>query len=146
MKKIFLLITSIILFSTNCFGEIKAKVYKNITFENINAKSNTRQLIGTGIIEITCDEEDIGSAVRLDFLKIGYITNKKNWLEIKKFYVEDKDKIFLLKSKVKHVNFYGVIDMKDIGKNTVDGDLIEGKYVGATPILLSIYDKELIKE
>ncbi len=146
MKKLFLLITSMILFSVNSFAEIKTKVYKNITFENINTKSNSRQLVGTGILEITCEEEEIGSIIRLDFLKKGYITNRKNWIEIKKFHIEDKDKIFILNSKVKHIKFYGIIDMKDIGKNIIDGDLIEGKYVGATPILLSIYEKGLIKE
>lgn len=146
MKKMFLLTTLMILFSVSSFSEIKSKVYKNMSFENINVKGNVRQLVGTGILEITCDEEEIGSIIRLDFLKKGYITNKKNWIEIKKFHVEDKDKIFILNSKVKHIKFYGIIDIKNIGKNTLDGDLIEGKYVGATPILLSIYEKELIKK
>ncbi|WP_426711479.1 hypothetical protein [Cetobacterium sp. SF1] len=145
MKKIFLLVISLFLFSINAFGEIKVKVYKNMTFENINSKSNGRQVVGVGVLELTCDEEDMGSKIRLDFLKKGYITNRKNWIEIKKFHVEEKDKIFILNSKVKHIKFYGVIDRNDIGKDTDQGDLIEGKYVGATPVLLSIYEKELTK-
>ncbi|WP_426711471.1 hypothetical protein [Cetobacterium sp. SF1] len=143
MKKLFIILSLFLVVCINSFGEIQAKIYKNMTFHTINTRSTGRKIVGVGVLELTCNDDDLGSKIQLNFLKKAYMTNKKNWIEVSNLSTDEKDKSFILDRKTKLIKFYGVVDKSKIGKNTLDGDMIEGKYVGATPIMISIYDKEM---
>lgn len=144
-NKIWILIGLFLISSFYSFGEIKAKIYKNMTFHTINTRSIGGKIVGVGIIELKCDEEDLGTKIQLNFLKKAYMTNRKYWIEVDTLSVADKDKSFILNNKTKLIKFYGIVNKSKIGKNLKEGDIIEGKYIGATPIMISIYDKEMKK-
>lgn len=128
--------------SISSFAEVKISVYEHMKFKEINTKSFGKLTVGTGIIEIKADEEDIGKVINLNVLRKCYMTNKKHWIEVENLTIEDKDKEFVLDRKIKRIKIYGTINKNKINKKIKDADIIEGKYVGATPIIMTISEAE----
>lgn len=130
-----------LIFTIKSYSEIRISIYKHMKFKEVNTRSIGQNIVGMGILELYADEEDFGKIVTINFHDKGYMTNRKHWIEVQNLSVEDKDKEFVINQKTKQIKFYGTIDKKKIDRNIQDIDIIEGEYIGATPIILSIYAK-----
>lgn len=124
------------------YAEIKVSVYEHMKFKQINSLNTTKNIVGIGTLEILADEEDFGKVISINFYKDGYMTNKKHWIKVENLQVENNDKKFVIDRKSKKIKFYGQIDSRKLGGAAKDLSIIEGKYVGATPIILNIYSRE----
>ncbi len=132
-----------LLCTINTFAEIKMSIFQHMKFEEMNTRSIKNRIIGTGILEIQADEEDFGKVIELTFVEKGMMTNRKNIIEIKKFAVEKEyEDGFVIDRKTTKIRFYGVVDKKDLERKSItQADMVQGEYVGALPIMMSVYDK-----
>lgn len=137
---IFLLIT------TFSYSEIKVSVFENMKFENMNTKNMRNSIVGRGVLEIQADEEDFGKIIELTFVEKSLMTNGKNPVMIRKIEVEDKYKKFVLNSKITHIEFTAVLNQRRIKAESKPADVVEGKYVGGIPIMISVYKGENTNE
>lgn len=144
MKKIlfFILILKLSILS---FAEIKIKINQPIRFKNINTKAYGDLIIGQGSIEVfsTDFENDYGKKIKFKFPKEGLMTNKKRWLKVEKFKMEENDEEFEVLQEKKIVNFYAFIRRSSLNKNEKEAELIEGEYIGYTPIIVEQYGKPI---
>lgn len=143
MKKLLLFLMSIISFSS--YSEIKLKIYEPMRFEVVNLSNMSDTVIGRGSIEIYTDnlENDYGKKLVFKFPEKGLMTNKKRWLKIEKYLMEDKDKTITIENERRIVNIYAVIDRSTINDGKMEAKFIEGEYVGQIPIIASQYSKVL---
>lgn len=143
MKKI----VSVLIFllcTVNLFAEIKISIFQHMKFEEMNTRSIKNRVVGTGILEIQADEEDFGKVVELTFVEKGLMTNGKNRLDIEKFIVEKEyEDSFIIDRKTTKIKFYGIVDKRELDRKSItQADMVQGEYVGALPIMISVYEKE----
>lgn len=146
MKKIvFSLFTIMSLVS---YAQIKLKIHEPMRFENINTTTMSDVVIGKGVIEIYTDdiENDFGKKLTFKFPEEGLMTNKKRWLKIEKYLMEDTDKNIIIENERRLVNIYAVIDRTTINNGTMEAKFLEGEYVGLLPVVVSEYTKVLGKK
>lgn len=125
------------------FGKIEIKVIEPMVFKRLNSEALGSKVIAKGVIEVSTDnkEEDYGKLLKFLFPRIGYLTNKKHWLKVEGFYIEkDNDEVVLTREK-EHINFYGIIDRKNIGKRDFPPEVLEGNYIGYIPIDIAQYSR-----
>lgn len=146
MKKLLFILMTII--SCSSYSEIKLKIHEPMRFEAINLSTMSDAVIGRGSIEIYTDdiENDYGKKLVFKFPEKGLMTNKKRWLKIEKYLMEDKDKVIIIENERRVVNIYAVIDRSTINDGKMEAKFIEGEYVGRIPIVASQYTKILGKK
>lgn len=134
-----------LIFSTLSVAKVEVKMVEPMVFKALNTEALGIKVLAKGVIEISTDnkEEDYGKLLKFMFPKVGFLTNRKQWLKVEGFYIEkDKDEHIISKEK-EHINFYGIIDRKNIGKWDSAPEIIEGYYVGYVPINIVQYGKLL---
>ena len=144
MKKGFNILLMIFLgLSQISFSKIDIKVVEPMTFKRLNSEALGSKVIARGVLEKSTDdkENDYGKLLKFLFPKIGYLTNKKHWIKVEGFYIEKDDDELVLKKEKELVNFYGIIDRKNIGKWDFPPEVIEGNYIGYIPIDVAQYSK-----
>lgn len=127
------------------YAKIDVKMVEPMVFKRLNTEALGTKVLAKGVIEISTDnkEEDYGKLLKFMFPKVGFITNKKQWLKVEGFYIEkDKDEYIVTKDR-EQISFYGVIDRKDIGKWDFSPEVIEGDYIGYIPINIAQYGRLL---
>lgn len=134
-----------LIFSTLSLAKIDIKMVEPMIFKPLNTEALGTKVLAKGVIEISTDnkDEDYGKLLKFMFPKVGFLTNRKQWLKVEGFYIEkDKDEHTISREK-EHINFYGIIDRKNIGKWDSPPEVIEGYYVGYVPINIVQYGKLL---
>lgn len=134
-----------LIFSTLSLAKIDIKMVEPMIFKPLNTEALGTKVLAKGVIEISTDnkDEDYGKLLKFMFPKVGFLTNRKQWLKVEGFYIEkDKDEHTVSREK-EHINFYGIIDRKNIGKWDSVPEVIEGYYVGYVPINIVQYGKLL---
>lgn len=146
MKKV--LLSLFVLISCSSYSEIKLKINEPMRFENINVTTMSDAVIGRGSIEIYTDdiENDYGKKLVFKFPEKGLMTNKKRWLKVERYLMEDKDKNIIVENERRVVNIYAVIDRNTINDGKMEAKFIEGEYVGEIPVVVSQYTKILGKK
>lgn len=131
------LVTSIV------YGEIRLKIHEPIRFENVNTKAVGDIVVGQGSIEVFSDdiENDKNKKFIFKFPKKGLMTNKKRWVEIDKYIMEDADKEFKMTRDKKIVKIYAVIERKKLNSQFINGEDLQGEYIGYVPIIVEQYGK-----
>lgn len=128
------------------YSEIEVKVFKDLTFQEINSTDMREAVVGKGVLQIEAEKEDYGKVIEFVFVEKGVMTNGKTPIQVEKFGLFDKDdEKITIDRKTRQVEFYAVVDKRKIGKKMVDAKLLEGKYVGVMPIMINIYAPEQIK-
>lgn len=128
------------------YSEIEVKVFKHLTFQEINSTDMREAVVGKGVLQIEAEKEDYGKVIEFVFVEKGLMTNGKTPIQVEKFSLSDKDdERIIIDRKTRQVEFYAVVDKRKIGKKIVDAKLLEGKYVGVMPIMINIYAPEQIK-
>lgn len=125
------------------YSEVSIKIHEPMRFENINMTTISDAVVGKAVIEISTDdlENDYGKRLIFKFPESGLMTNKKRWLKIKKYMMENSDKNIVLENKRRLVNIYAIIDRKTINDGKIDAKILEGEYVGYLPLVISQYSK-----
>lgn len=146
MKKIVLFI----FFSVGAisYSEVNIKIHEPMRFENINMSTISDAVVGKAVVEISTDdlENDYGKKLVFKFPESGLMTNKRRWLKIEKYMMEDSDKNIILENKRRLVNVYAIIDRKTINDGRMDAKILEGEYVGYLPLIVSQYSKIIGKK
>lgn len=128
------------------YSEIEVKVFKHLTFKEINSTDMREAVVGKGVLQIEAEKEDYGKIIEFVFVEKGVMTNGKTPIQVEKFGLSNKDdEKITIDRKTRQVEFYAVVDKRKIGKKIVDANLLEGKYVGVMPIMINIYAPEQIK-
>lgn len=140
MKKITLIMVFIILANFS-YGEIKVKIHEPIRFKNINTRAIGDLIVGEGSIEISTNnlDEDFNKKLIFKFPETGLMTNKKHWLKIEKYMMDNSDKEFKITKKKKLVKIYALLRRKTLNDKTMDASLLEGEYIGSVPIIIEQY-------
>ena len=143
--KLFLLLASILSITVTTYSEISLKIHEPIRFENINTKAVGDVVIGQGSIEVFSDnlEVDQNKKFVFKFPKKGLITNKKRWVKIDKYIMEDSDKTFKLTSEKKIIKIYAVIERRKLNDQLINAEDLEGEYIGYVPIIVEQYGQPL---
>ena len=146
MKFIVFILLSIL--SIPSFSQIKLKIHEPMRFENINTTSMTDIVVGKGMIEIYTDdlENDYGKKLTFKFPEKGLMTNKKRWLKIEKYMMEDSEKNIIIENERRLVSIYAIIDRTTLNNGVMDAKVLEGEYVGYLPIIVSQYSKVIGKK
>lgn len=143
-------ITLLIFFSLGVmsYSQVSIKIHEPMRFENINMTTVSDAVVGKAIIEISTDdyENDYGKKLIFKFPESGLMTNKRRWLKIEKYMMEDSDKNIILENKRRLVNIYAIIDRKTINDGKLDAKILEGEYVGYIPLIVSQYSKIIGKK
>lgn len=132
-----------LLCTINTFAEIKMSIFQHMNFEEMNTRSIKNRVVGTGVLEIQADEDDFGKVIELTFVEKGMMTNGKNKIDIKKFAIDKEfEDGFTIDRKTTKIKFYGIVDKKELERKSItQADMIQGEYVGALPIMMSVYEK-----
>lgn len=130
------------------YSEVSIKIHEPMRFENINMTTVSDAIVGKAVIEISTDdyENDYGKKLTFKFPESGLMTNKRRWLKIEKYMMEDSDKNIILENKRRLVNIYAIIDRKTINDGKLDAKILEGEYVGYLPLVVSQYSKIIGKK
>lgn len=141
MKKILLFVY--LMMVTITYSEIKLKIHEPMRFENINMTTLLDTVIGKAVIELSTDdiEKDFGKKLTFKFPESGLMTNKKRWLKIEKYMMEESDKNIILENERRLINIYAVIDRKVINDGKLEAKFVEGEYVGYLPVIVSQYSE-----
>ncbi len=151
MKKIFTLILMFII-TIFSYSEIKISIHEHMKFNDINTTNLKDNIIGVGTLQIQADEEDFGKELEFVFIKKGMMTNRQNVIPVENFTIDKRElddkrnNKMIIDSKTKLVKFYAVLDRRKISRKRMNDEMIEGEYVGAMPIMISIYAPEPKKE
>lgn len=131
----------LIALSCSSYSEIKFKIHEPIRFENINMTTMSDAVVGRGSIEIYTDDlkADYGKKIVFKFPETGLMTNKKRWLKIEKYMMEDKDKTLIVENERRVVNIYAVVDRASLNDGKMEAKFIEGEYIGYIPVIASQY-------
>lgn len=142
MRKV-VVILIIMLINSIAYSEIKLKINEPMRFEAVNLTTMSDAVIGRGSIEIYTDnlEEDYGKKIVFRFQDTGLMTNKKRWLKVEKYLMEDKDKNIIIENERRVVNIYAVIDRGTLNDGKMEAKFVEGEYVGYIPVIASQYSK-----
>lgn len=145
MKRI--LLTTLFLLCNLAYGELRLKIHEPIRFENVNVKAAGDAVVGQGSIEVFTDdlETDRNKKFIFKFPKKGLMTNKKRWVYIDKYIMEDSDKEFKMTRDKKIIKIYAVIDRKKLNSQFIDGEILQGEYIGYVPIIVEQYGKPINK-
>lgn len=143
MKKLILM--AMICLNITTFAEVRVKIHEPVRFKNVNTKAYGEVAVGQGSIEIysTAIEEDLGKKIKIKFPKQGLLTNQKRWLKVEKYSIAKDDEEFVIDREKRIVNFYAFIRRRELNKNDLDGERVEGTYLGYTPILVEQYGKPI---
>ncbi|MGL5459973.1 MAG: hypothetical protein ACRDBY_10195 [Cetobacterium sp.] len=146
LKKIMLFIFFLV--GLISYGEVSIKIHEPMRFENINMTTISDVVVGKAVVEVSTDdfENDYGKKLIFKFPESGLMTNKRRWLKIEKYMMEDSDKNIILENKRKLVNIYAIIDRKTINDGKIDAKILEGEYVGYLPLIVSQYSKIIGKK
>lgn len=146
IMKLLKLVAIFLIMSVASYSKIEVKVFKHLTFQEINSTDMREAVIGKGVLQIEAEEEDYGKVVEFVFVEKGVMTNGKTPIQVEKFNLADeKDKKIVIDRKTKQVEFYAVVDKRKIGRRAIDAKILEGKYVGVMPIAVNIYAPEIKK-
>ena len=145
MKKILLI--SLFLIGSLAYGELRLRIHEPIRFENVNTKAVGDVVVGQGSIEVFLDdlENDRNKKFIFKFPKKGLMTNKKRWVEIDKYIMEDSDKEFKMTRDKKIVKIYAVIERRKLNSQFIDGEDLQGEYIGYVPIIVEQYGRPINK-
>lgn len=124
-------------------GEIKIKIFEPIRFDDVvNEEIGKNIAVGVGIIEITTDnlKEDLGKKLVFNFPEKGLMTNRKKWIEIEKYQLENRDREIIIKNKIQQVKLYAILDKRKLDRGE-EAAIIEGDYVGFVPMVISQYGR-----
>lgn len=136
-----------LVFTVVSYSKIEVRVFEHMKFNEINSTDLKEAVIGKGILQIEAEEEDFGKIIEFTFVEKGVMTNGKNPIQVEKFGLADKkDEKIVIDRKSKQVEFYAVIDKRKIGRKRLEADILEGKYIGAMPIMIKVYAPEKEKE
>lgn len=143
MKRI--LLTTLFLLYNLAYGELRLKIHEPIRFENVNVKAAGDAVVGQGSIEVFTDdlETDRNKKFIFKFPKKGLMTNKKRWVYIDKYIMEDSDKEFKMTRDKKIIKIYAVINRKKLNSQFIDGEILQGEYIGYVPIIVEQYGKPI---
>lgn len=143
MKKLVFLIMIIV--SVQSFSEITLKIHEPIRFSNINTKMIGDIITGEGVIEIISDnlEVDRNKKFIFKFPKKGLMTNKKRWIEISEYLMEDSDKVFRVTREKKLVKIYAQIERRRLNDQLIKAEDLEGEYIGYVPIIVEQYGQPI---
>ncbi|MGL5202041.1 hypothetical protein [Cetobacterium sp.] len=139
MKNILLILMLLTYFKS--YSEITLKIHEPIRFESVNTKAVGDIVVGTGIIEITSDnlEVDRNKKFILKFPKKGLMTNKKRWVQIDKYVMEDSDKTFRMTRERRLVKIFAIIERRKLNNQIINAEDLEGEYIGYVPIIVEQY-------
>lgn len=143
MKNI--LLTLMLLTYLKSYSEITLKIHEPIRFENVNTKAVGDVVVGTGTIEITTDnlEVDKNKKFIFKFPKKGLMTNKKRWVQIDKYIMEDSDKTFRMTRERKLVKIFAIIERGKLNNQIIKTEDLEGEYIGYVPIIVEQYGQPI---
>lgn len=132
---------SFLTFYLSSYSELILKIHEPIRFENINTKAIGDVIVGQGSIQIISDnlEVDKNKKFIFKFPKKGLITNKKRWLTIDKYIMEDNDKNFKVTQEKKIVKIYAYINRHKLNDKIIKAEDLEGEYIGYVPIIVEQY-------
>lgn len=145
MKKRFILF-GIFSLSLLAFGKIQLTIAENLVFKKVNAQALGEKVVAKGSIEISTDnlEEDMGKMLKFEFPAKGAMTNRKNWINIESFHIENDSNEYIVTKSRDRVNFYGIIDRREIGNSgETPPELLEGQYLGAIPIVVTQFGRAM---
>ena len=140
MKKLLMIVLLLTTYLTT-YSELKLKIHEPIRFKNVNTKSAGDVVVGEGSIEIISDnlEVDRNKKFIFKFPKKGLMTNKKRWVKIDKYVMEDKDKTFRVTREKKLVKIYAFIDKNKLNDPIINAEDLQGEYIGYIPIIVEQY-------
>lgn len=146
MKKILMLGLLLTTYLTS-YSELTLKIHEPIRFKNVNTKSAGDVVVGEGSIEIISDnlEVDRNKKFIFKFPKKGLMTNKKRWVQIDKYVMEDNDKTFRVTREKKLVKIYAFIDKSKLNDPVINAEDLQGEYVGYIPIIVEQYGAPIRK-
>lgn len=135
----------VLLIHIKTYSEITLKIHEPIRFENVNTKSAGDIIVGKGSIEITSDDLEVDGNKKFifKFPKKGLMTNKKRWIQIEKYIMEDSDKVFRMTRERKLVKIYAVINKRKLNSQLIKAEDLEGEYIGYVPIIVEQYGKPI---
>lgn len=141
MRKIILIF--FILITNLSYSKVILKIHEPMRFEILNITNMSDVVVGKGVIEIYTDdiENDYGKKLVFKFPEKGLLTNKKRWLRIEKYMMEDKDKNVIIENERRLVPIYAIIDRNTLNDGKMEAKYLEGEYVGQIPIVVSEYTK-----
>lgn len=151
MKKLYILVLMLVV-TIFSYSEIKISIYEHMKFNDINTTDLKDNIIGIGTLQIQADEEDFGKELEFVFVKKGMMTNRQNVIPVENFSIDKrelddkKNNKIIIDSKTRLIKFYAVLDRRKISRKRMRDEMIEGEYVGAMPIMVSIYAPESKKE
>lgn len=132
-----------ILYSISTFSKITVSIFEPIRFKKISTREiGADKIIGEGVIQISTDdkEKDYGKKIVFDFPKQALMSNRKKWIKVEKLHVEVPNKSLIVTQETEHVKVYAVLNKRDIDKGE-EADIIEGRYEGYVPIIISQYGR-----
>lgn len=132
-----------LIFTVVSYSKIEVRIFEHMKFNEINSTDLKEAVVGKGILQIEAEEEDFGKIIEFTFVEKGIMTNGRNPIQVEKFNLADKkDEKIIIDSKSKQVEFYAVIDKRKISRKQLEASMLEGKYIGAMPIMVKIYAPE----
>ena len=143
--KLFLLLASLLNITVTSYSEISLKIHEPIRFKNINTKAVGDLVVGEGSIEVFSDDLEVDKNKKFvfKFPKKGLITNRKRWVKIDKYIMEDSDKSFKMYREKKIVKIYAVIERRKLNDQLINAEDLEGEYIGYVPIIVEQYGQPL---
>ena len=143
MKK--LIVLGLFIVGVVSYGEVKIKIHEPLRFKNVNTRAVGDLIVGEGSIEISTDklEEDFNKKLIFRFQDTGLMTNKRRWLKIEKFMMENSDKEFKITKKKKIVKIYALLRRSLLNDKMINAEDLEGEYVGRVPIIVEQYSRPL---
>lgn len=142
MRKIFTLLTFLSM-HIYTFTQINISIIEPIRFQQHSTRNiGADKIVGVGVLEIYTDdkENDIGKKLVFNFSKQGLMTNRKKWIKVERFHIELPEKSMIVTQEREHIKVYAVVNKRDIDKGE-EADIIEGRYEGYIPIVVSQYGR-----
>lgn len=124
-------------------GEIKVRIVEPMRFHNVNTTHlDKTKVLGVGVLEIHADnrDEDFGKKLLFEFPEYGIMTNRRKWVKVEEFGMEEKDREMIVTKEWEQVKFYAVLDRRELNQGEEIKD-IEGEYVGYVPIIVTQYSR-----
>ncbi|MDY2801697.1 MAG: hypothetical protein SOV59_10590 [Fusobacterium mortiferum] len=125
------------------FTQINISIIEPIRFEKHSTRNiGADKIVGVGVLEIYTDdkENDLGKKLVFNFSKQGLMTNRKKWIKVERFHIELPERSMIITQEREHIKVYAVINKRDIDKGE-EADIIEGRYEGYIPIVVSQYGR-----
>lgn len=142
MRKIFTLLIFLSMY-VYTFTQINISIIEPIRFQRHSTRNiGADRIVGVGVLEIYTDdkENDIGKKLVFNFSRQGLMTNRKKWIKVERFHIELPERSMIVTQEREHIKVYAVINKRDIDKGE-EADIIEGRYEGYIPIVVSQYGR-----